>query len=69
MPKPEASKSSNGKLSEGYDFEHISRYFAAIKLRKKKYTLEQAAAILLDLTRVEVMELLSDSEKFEQSKF
>ena len=69
MPKPEASKSSNGKLSEGYDFEHISRYFAAIKLRKKKYTLEQAAAILLDLTRVEVTELLSDSENSSNRNF
>ncbi len=63
LPKPKPFRSISGDQKQGYDFEHICRYIAAITLRKRKFTLEQAADHLMKLDTPDVVEIALGSIK------
>lgn len=62
IPKPNMFKSVSGNQKHGYDFEHVARYIAAITLRKRKYTLEQAADLLMKMDISEVIDVVLNIE-------
>ena len=69
LPKPNSFRSVSGEKKHGYDFEHVVRYIAAITLRKRKYTLEQAGDLLMKMDIFEVIDVASTSENDDFSSF
>ena len=62
LPKPNSFRSVSGEKKHGYDFEHVARYIAAITLRKRKYTLEQAGDLLMKMDISEVIDVAHNTE-------
>ena len=60
LPIPQSDNAASGKFFEGYDFEHLTCYLAAIRLKNKRYTTEQTVSIIASLEPAQILEIVRD---------